>query len=153
MGYNDDVICYILVNLFLQYILYFGWGFILKIIGFLIILFVVIGVDIYDYYYNVVDVGLNVCLNFFIYYFWGILGGSFICFLIGYYIGYFCCKYGKYKYNMFVFFVFIILYISILLIIFDLNIFFNDFFWIFVVFVVLYFIVQIVYKGIILLYE
>ncbi|WP_349832477.1 hypothetical protein, partial [Bacteroides fragilis] len=99
------------------------------------------------------DAGPNARLNFLTYYFWGTLGGSFICFLIGYYIGYFRCKYGKYKHNMFVFFVSTILYISILSIISDLNIFLNDFFWTFAVFVVLYFTAQIVYKGITLPHE
>ena len=55
---------------------------------------------------------------------------------------------------MFVFFfVSTILYISILSIISDLNIFLNDFFWTFAVFVVLYFTAQIVYKGITLPHE
>lgn len=153
MGYNDDVIRHISANSSLQYILYPGWGSILKTIGFSITPPVVIGVDIYDYYYNAADAGPNARLNFLTYYFWGTLGGSFICFLIGYYIGYFRCKYGKYKHNMFVFFVSTILYISILSIISDLNIFLNDFFWTFAVFVVLYFTAQIVYKGITLPHE
>lgn len=149
MGYNDDVIRHISADSSIRYLFYPGWGSILKTIGFSITPPVVIGVDIYNYYYNAADAGPNARLNFLTYYFWGTFCGSFICFVIGYYIGYFRYKYGRYKHNMFVFFVSTILYINILSIVSDINIFLNDFFWTCAVFIIFYFIAQLVYKGII----
>lgn len=152
MGYNDDVIRHISADSSLKYIFYPGWGSILKTIGFSIVPPTVIGVDIYDYYYNVANAGPNARLNFLTFYFWGTFGGSLICFLLGYYIGYFRCKYGKYKHNMFVFFISTFLYINILSIISDLNIFLNDFFWTCIVFILLYFLAQLTHKGMLLRY-
>ena len=57
---------------------------------------VVIGVDIYDYYYNAADAGPNARLNFLTYYFWGTLGWKFYLFFDWLLYRLFSsCKYGK----------------------------------------------------------
>lgn len=75
MGYDQDVIQYISADSFIKYIFYPGWGSILKMIGFDITPPIVIGVDIYDYYYGITTAGPNARLNFLSYYFLGFWGG------------------------------------------------------------------------------
>lgn len=153
MGYDDDVIRHISAHSFLQYICYPGWGSILKTIGFSITPPTVIGVDIYNYHYNLTDAGPNTRVNFLTYYFFGTFIGSIISLIVGFFIGYVRYKYGLYKHTIFMFFLSTYLYLSVLSIISDINIFLNDFFWNCVVFILFYFLSQLVCKSLAIKYE
>lgn len=146
MGYNDTVIKYINETSFIKYILYPGWGTILKTLGFPITPPSIIGVDIWEFYNGNRIAGPNTRLNFLLYYFWGISIGSIIAFFIGRIVSYVRYIYGRGNYNFFKFMIMTLLYYNILNIIVDISLFLNVFFWATFFFIIIYFTSLLFYK-------
>ncbi len=92
LGYNDNVLASINEKSFIHYAFYPGWGTVLKYMGFNIKPPEIIGVDVFDYYYNVRDngtnTGANARYNYISLHFFGFYGAIIYSLIIGFIVGY-----------------------------------------------------------------
>ncbi|WP_307143542.1 O-antigen polymerase [Siphonobacter sp. SORGH_AS_1065] len=136
LGYNDEVMSTIQEKSFIHYAFYPGWGTILKYMGLNVKAPEIIGVDVFDYYYNVRTVGSNTGANsrynYIALHFFGFYGAIIYSFLIGIFIAMVRSMFKKvdYKNNSFLSYLFyaMMAFFSNLLID-DIILFSNFMFW------------------------
>jgi hypothetical protein len=148
LGYHDEVMKTITETNYLKYLLYPGWGSILKNIGIGIEPPVVVGVDVFKYYNPESDGGANGRHNYLGLHFFGFWGAIVHSILIGVLIGvirqYFK-KMNPFDSSYFKYILFTILALNAAYFIDDVIIFSNYNFWTILFFIITYVVTKLIY--------
>jgi hypothetical protein len=147
MGYNDNVINSLVGDSFFYYVFYPGFGSILKNLGFPLTPPIVLGSQIYKYYYGIGTAGPNARHNYLGLFFLGPYLSIFFSFFCGTVIGFVRGKIIRNR-NFFNLMFYMLLYTTVISLITDVLIFMNSFFWSSIFFLLIYFISDIIFISV-----